>query len=268
MCGSFHICSSQFNFRGNRNLMSRLSSILLGSAFHFLLFVQTNKSIEPCEDSKNASPILSDLSRSKIFSEAKDALVSAARDGKEHTVVFGKDAVGNNIMSQVKSTGLKNTSSLESNFPGAFADMHNHPANTVPSTGDIYNLIRISGRNPLHNSRITLLANGTTYAVSVYNDQLALAFIKDYPAEQSGEFSPRFPEKLLNEFAELKSYLISVQRMDKTKADEMATASILDKYQSGVALFRLQDDDTFARVYVTQQRSSNGNVVYQLNICK
>lgn len=248
--------------------MSRLSSILSGSALPFLLFVQMNKGTGPCESSKNASAILSELSRSKVFSEAKEALTSAATDGKEHTIVFGKDAVGNNIMSQVKSTGQKNASSVERNFPGAFADMHNHPANTVPSTGDIYNLIRISGRNPLHNSRITLLANGTIYAVSIYNDQLASAFIKDYPAEQSGEFSPRFPEKLFNEFAEFKSYLISVQRIDKTKADEMATAHILDKYQSGVALFRLQDDNTFARVYVTQQRSSNGSDVYQLNICQ
>ncbi|PZR29555.1 MAG: hypothetical protein DI535_02240 [Citrobacter freundii] len=248
--------------------MSRFSTILLGYALPALLFVHINKKTEPCEDSKNASSILSDLARSKIFNEAKDALTSATTDGKEHTVVFGKDALGNNIISQVKSAGLKNRSSVEPNFPGAFADMHNHPANTVPSTGDIYNLIRISGKTPLHNSRITLLANGIVYAVSIYNDQLASAFIKDYPAEESGEFSPRFPEKLFNEFAELKSYLIGIQRMDKTKADEMATAYILDKYQSGVALFRLLEDNTFARVYITQQKSPNGNTVYQFNSCK
>jgi len=251
-----------------KDLMNHLEAVVYACALVLFMFSGVMPPMQPCEDSKNATAILSNLAHAKVFEEAKRKLTTAAADGNEHSIVFGKDAVGDSIISPLSPAGLKNVSAVDLNFPGAYADIHNHPSNTVPSTGDIYNLILTNGKNLEFTSRITLLANGTVYAVSVYNRELASSFTRNYPAEDAKGFSPRFPEKLFNEFAELKSYLISIQRIEKTTADEMATAYILDKYQSGVSLFRLLDDNRFARVYITQTESPGGSAAYHLNVCK
>lgn len=222
----------------------------------------------PCEETESHTAMLSKLAQTALFAEARNTIAEASTDGKEHSVVFGKDAAGKDCLSAIRSGGLKNGADIEADFHGAFADMHNHPGNTVPSTGDIYNLIRTSGSNPLHHSRITLLENGNIYAIAVFNRERASAFIKNHPAEHTNGFSPRFPDEIFNEFAALKSYLINVQHVGKMTADEMTTAYILDKYQSGVALFRLLNDSTFARVYITQEIALRGDTTYRLNICR
>jgi hypothetical protein len=221
---------------------------------------------DPCDSSKAAAEKLTSLANANVFQTAKQLLATAGKDGKEHSVVFGKDSAGKLTLSPLKSTGIRNSSTIDTKFPGAFADLHNHPGNTVPSAGDIYSLIAANRQYKNIDTRITLLANGSVYAIAVIDASSAAGFIRDHPPETTQGFSPRFPGQLFLEFTDLKSYLINVSGVDKVMADEMATAFILDKYQSGVCLLKVESEGHFRRVWVVVTGSA-GELSYQRRIC-
>ncbi|MCG2613052.1 hypothetical protein LZZ85_02135 [Terrimonas sp. NA20] len=220
-----------------------------------------------CNRVQDVTVWLNVFSNDPAFANAKNAIEKAAIDKNEHGVMFGRDASGKMIHSGIVSEKTRNASSVNINFPGAFADMHNHPGNTAPSAGDIYNLIKVNRHHSAFDTRCAMLANGTIYAIVITDRQKADSFISKYPPEQTAGYSPRFPEKLFSEFAEIKSYLINIQEMDRMKADEIATAFILDKYNCGVDLFLYDGSKRFSRVVVREMISGNGNRFYQMELC-
>lgn len=223
---------------------------------------------EPCTQAMPFVKKLSVFASSEVFIYAKEALKLSAHDNREHGIVFGKDSVGNIIASTLTAGGFVNSTSMDLQFPGAFADLHNHPGNSTPSAGDIYNLIEVNQRRPAFDSRITLLKNGTLYAIVIVDPAMAAIFQKAYPPEQTEGFSPRFPPVLFNEFAELKSYLINITGLDRMLADEIATVIILDKYRTGISLLRLNDNSQFERIVVEIHNTSEGNGIYNRRVCK
>ncbi len=210
---------------------------------------------------------LNKLAADHAFNDARSALTKAGADHNEHGLMFGKDTSGGITISSVMSDDTKNSSPVDIHFPGVFADMHNHPGNTAPSAGDIYNLIKLNKAQPAIDTRFALLANGTIYAIVITDRQKADSFASKYPPEQAPGFSPRLPEKQFIEFADLKSYLINIRGIDKPKADEIATAFLLDKYDSGLALFLYVRSKGFARVIV-KESDIKGDRSYRTELCE
>lgn len=220
-----------------------------------------------CDDTSRTAIKIISLSRKTVFSYAVAMLWKAGLDGNEHGVMFGKDSSDSVIISKISTSGARNSLPVNIGFPGAFADIHNHPANSAPSAGDIYNLIKLNKDHPAFDTRFTILANRTIYAIVITDKQKADAFIKRYPPEQTPGFSPRLPEQLFNEFADLKSYLINIQNTDRTKADEIATAFILKKYDSGVSLMLYGEQKRFAQIIVKESIDDRGNKAYWTELC-
>lgn len=248
--------------------MKRFNFILYSCFLPALFIALRHQPQDKCEEAKAASAKLTRLAGTKAFSNAITIIKTAGKDGHEHLLVFGKDTTGSIKLSSLKTAGAKNAVPAEIGFPGAFADVHNHPGNSTPSSGDLYNLISRYKKDAQFDTRITLLANGSIYALAIVNAEWAAAFAVNYPPEQTSGFSPRFPEQLFNEFAELKSYLIKVKDTGKMEADEMATAYILDKYNTGIALFRLNADNRFERVYVIKGNDNASGISYTRLACK
>ena len=270
------ICSSQFIFIEIQLLMNKIRIKQPAYCYCLPVFLwligmnlcdKTVGDADPCEESKAGLAKLSILTVSAVFTHSKNKLKELGKDGREYGLVFGKDTAGNITASAARTSGLKNASSSDTDFPGAFADMHNHPGNTVPSAGDLYSLISINRRQASFDTRITVLGNGCAYAIMIFDPILAANFADRYPPEQTSGFSPRFPDKLFLEFAELKSYFINIMGTERTMADEMATAYILDRYSTGVALLRSNAAGKFSRVFVTGESDAGTDKKYLLKLC-
>jgi hypothetical protein len=242
--------------------------IILLTTLRFGSMGQDSSAIKQwCNDTHGIVSKLNALINKPVFSSARAALLKAGADKNEHGLMFGKDAADEVIVSPVITGGSKNSSPVNIGFPGAFADMHNHPGNTAPSAGDIYNLIKLNKDHPAFNTRFAVLASGVTYAIVITDTQKAGSFIKKYPSEQTPGFSPRFPEKQFNEFADLKSYLINIQGIDKGTADEIATVYMLDRYDTGLAVFRFIETKGFSRIIIKETTGFKGNKLLQTNFC-
>ena len=220
-----------------------------------------------CNDTSGTVIRTTSLSHKTVFGEAAAAILNAGLDGNEYGVMFGKDSSDSVIISKISTNGARNSSPVNIGFPGAFADMHNHPGNTAPSAGDIYNLIKLNKDHPAFDTRFIILPNGKLYAIVITDREKADSFVKKYRPEQTPGFSPRFPEQQFNEFADLKSYLINIQNTDRTKADEIATAFMLNRYNSGVSLMLYVEQKRFAKVIVKESIDGRGNRTYWMELC-
>jgi len=92
---------------------------------------------DPCEEAKSGSVTATDLSKKAVFDSAKTKIQRAfVVDKNEHVVSFGKDAVGNIILSDINRGNRYN--GIIPAISNQFADMHNHPGNSPPFSHDIY----------------------------------------------------------------------------------------------------------------------------------
>ncbi len=249
--------------------IQRVLSIVFFSSIHIYSTGQNlGSSVKQlCDDTSGTAIRITSLSGKAVFSDAVAALQKAGSDGNEYGLMFGRDSSDSVIISKISTSGAINSSPVNIGFPGAFADAHNHPRNTAPSAGDIYNLIKLNKDHPAFDTRFTILANRTIYATVITDKQKADSFVTRYPPEQTPGFSPRFPEQQFNEFADLKSYLINIQNTDRTKADEIATAFMLDKYDSGVSLMLYVEQKRFQQIIVRELIDDRGNKTYRMELC-
>jgi hypothetical protein len=206
----------------------------------------SNSSEDPCTASKAGLIATTKLSRDSIFLSAKLSIQEAAKDRRERSVTFGRDVIGNITVSPVVNGDTTN-GTVSANWPGAFADMHNHRNNQPPSAGDLYFLARINNKHAGYNIRFVLTAGGSIYALYLYNLKLANDFIALYPLEQSQGFSPRFPEPIFDEVDKVRIYFESIGS-SKLVAQERAMAFVLDKYNTGVALLKQDSDGNFKKL--------------------
>lgn len=222
-----------------------------------------------CDEAVNVKGEVNAIARTTLFPQLRTALTGGSSDGDAHEKVamIGKDVNGELRSSSIISLGRKNHSVIDINFPGAIADLHNHPGNTAPSSGDLYNLIRLNTTMPAFILRFVCLEDGNSYALAVYDQEAASVFIKTYPPQANPGYSPRLPDALFNEFAEMKSYLIHINGVRPVAADEMATAFILDKYKTGVALFKANAGGEFQRLIVREKRNKGDRKIYNTFFC-
>lgn len=213
---------------------------------------------DPCADAQAGAAKATALSSSSVYEAAKASIQTAANDGKEHGISFGKDASGNIITSTV-STGTGNSGTTNP-ITNKFADLHNHLNNLPPSSGDLYGFIDIISNSSQFEIRYVVTANGTVYALVVTDLQAAITFNNLYPRQPPMPgYEPDFPVDVVNEFNEM------VQAYGAT--DEMAMAFILEKYNAGIALLKQDSSGNFKRLGTEETVDQDGNKTYTPHNC-
>jgi hypothetical protein len=122
----------------------------------------------------------------------------------------------------------------------AFSDLHNHPNNTPPSSGDLYGLLRKNVRNSSYTTRFILTYGGNLFVFAVTDSAAVRRFLVSYPPQQTPGYSPLFPDALLDEYREIQ------QRYGVP--EELAMAFLLEKYNVGVALLKQSTNGSFKKI--------------------
>lgn len=208
---------------------------------------------DPCEEARAGIHIASVFAQQIHFTKALNNINFAFKqDQKEHGISFGKDSSGKTLVSAILTGG-----SISGSVPAianAFADLHNHPNNSPPDAGDFYGLISINKNNPLYTTRYVVAANGIVYALLITNITDALKFTRQFPNQAPAFLGgpPGFPEAIVDETRVLKyQYHCS---------EEMATAFILEKYNTGVSLLKQQRNGHFIKIITYETNHESGPV--------
>jgi len=206
---------------------------------------------DPCAEAQTGSTNAKNFSQNGKFITVKGSIISAASDGKEHGVTFGKDANGNITNSNI-STGSAISGTVP-NWQNAFADLHNHLDPSPPSNGDIYGFIDRVNSNNNFETRYILTSSGTMYALVITDLNKANVFNSNFPRVPNPGFSPDFPEHIVDEINEMKGLYGATE--------EMALAFIMEKYDMGVALLKQDSDGNFKRLNTVPNKNSDGVVI-------
>jgi hypothetical protein len=160
--------------------------------------------LKPCDLTQSAPDKAIRFAGTAEFTKALSLLLEnvAVAPLQEHIVAFGEDSSGQVLRSAVSTGSL--SSGLVPEVTKAFADLHNHPKNTPPSSGDLYGLLEKVRRSSNYNSRYVITSSGRLYVLVVTDTIAAAAFLRTYPPQKLKGFSPLFPDDLLNEFREIK----------------------------------------------------------------
>ena len=217
---------------------------------------------DPCKDAKPKANIATELSKNSNYTIAKSNIL-AASSTIEHSVTFGKDANGN-ITTSSMSSGATSSVSVNSNWPGGFADLHNHTNNFPPSGGDLYNLIGINNIHSSYDTRMVVTPNSTVYALAVINLGLASTFTTNNPSVSNG-FGPEFPSSIYDQFDKAHDYFL-INGNSELNASEKAMSYVLEKNNTGVVLLKQDSNGDFKRLQ-TNESTVNGITTYTTNNC-
>jgi hypothetical protein len=219
---------------------------------------------EICETARKGIRTATALCKSNIFLSAKLSVESACKDGREHSVTFGKDA-NDHITASVIIDGDTSKGEVSSDWPGAFADLHNHNNNLPPSAGDLYHLVKINKKHDGYRTRFVLATGKKLYALYLYDQELANDFVNMYLMEQSPGFSPRFPEPIFDEYDRVSIYFEG-QGESRIIAQERAMAFVLSKYHTGIVLLKQDNQGSFAAIK-TGEVEDKGRKTYVVISC-
>lgn len=221
--------------------------------------IESSKNFVDLREAKSGVDVAELLSRDSLFSLAKIAIQYAGYDMHEHSITFGKDTTGQVTISPIIN-GDPSSGRVNSNWAGAFADIHNHVNDQPPSAGDFYCLVKLNNKNRDYSTRFVVTISGTVYALCVYDLKLANDFIATYPLEQTPGFSPRFPEPIFDDVDKISTYFEG-KGVNRLIAQERALAFVLAKYNSGAVLLKQDSAKNFLAIQ-TEEITSNGTVSY------
>jgi hypothetical protein len=220
---------------------------------------------DPCRDAQPAANATTTLSQSSSYSSAKSN-IQGADPNVEHSVTFGKDANGNITASSMTSCTSPSSCLVNTGWPGAFADLHNHPNDQPPSPGDMYNLIKVSNNHSGYNTRIVVAADGSVFALVVLDLNAANVFKTNYPPINIG-FGPDFPTEIFDKFQEVKDVFMQ-QGFSNLVSEERAMSFVLDKYKTGIVLLKQDSNGNFKRLKAEESTSDGGIITYIANNCQ
>lgn len=216
----------------------------------------------PADPCLTAQPVITSLNTLLQNATVANAIASIhAQDStREHTISFGRDANGNITASSI-TPGGPSSGTVNTSWPGGFADVHNHPSKNEPSQGDLYMIMGLCRSRPGWNTRIVSNRNDETYAFVVVDTLAAKAF-RDNNFTNDPLYGPVFSDEIFENFREVVEYF-EQQGYPRVFSNERALAYILDKYTSGVILLK-KEGATFKRL-----RTSAGpqNGTYDSNDC-
>lgn len=233
-----------------------------GLVFNFILFSKPTGIIyylpDRCEAVKTAADVATNFSNTHHFLKAKASIQLAATVGKEHGISFGNDSSGSVITSTI-STGNYHSGTI-GKVPNRFADLHNHPDNSPPFSGDLYGFIDLALSSSLYITRYIVTQNGMVYALIISDLQTAKNFNTNFPEIVNPGYQPRFPDELVDEFRLI--------RYGRGATEEMAIAFILEKYNTGVALLKQDSSGNFKRLNTREIIDADGNKSYIADNCR
>ncbi|WP_300598822.1 hypothetical protein [Niabella sp.] len=218
---------------------------------------------DPCAETKAIAEKATLFSKHMMYRAALAAITRAAIDQKEHAISFGL-ASNDSIIHSAISNGTVNTALVPS-ITHRFADLHNHPENRPPSSGDLYHFIDQAMANNETYQKFIVLPNGTQYALVLVSAQAARVFNTRFPRTRGIrdtiaqiQYQPTFPKLLIDEINQLKGW--------GGATEEAAMAYILQKYHTGVALLKRDSDGSFKKVYTVEQQK-DGTRAYTACTC-
>ncbi|MCD2425715.1 hypothetical protein LQ567_23225 [Niabella pedocola] len=218
---------------------------------------------DPCKEVKALAEKATHFAKQVPYTSALAAITRAATDKKEHAVSFGCMSNDSVIYSTV-SNGAVNTATVPV-IAHRFADLHNHPEDRPPSSGDFYHFIDQAKANNGQYQKFIVLPNGTQYALVLVDATAAEAFNIRFPRVRGirntldqMQYQPTFPKALVEEINQLKGW--------HGATEETAMALILQKYNTGVALLKKDADGNFRKVY-TMEKEKGGARTYTTYTC-
>jgi hypothetical protein len=199
--------------------------------------------IDSCREHRSTLSLVTEFAGTAVFQQSLAALEEKVRQepAREFTVAFGKDSLG-----RVGASGFEvgsKRSAVVAALPSPVADMHNHPGNTPPSSGDLYGLIAQNSKNSNYTMRFVITPGASMYVLVITNSPAVQKFATTYPAQQMPGYSPLFPDKLLEEYRDI------LYRYGAT--EETAMAFMLEKYKTGVLLLKRKGGGPFLRLWTT-----------------
>ena len=221
---------------------------------------------DPCTDAQPSANKTTNLSHDGNYSSAKSSIQTAAADNNEHSITFGKDASNNITTSPMDNSGGSSSGNVNTSWPGAFADLHNHPDDQPPSPGDLYGIVSVNQNHSGYDTRMVVTSDGSVYALVVVNASQAASFVSNYPKQQIGNFPPDFPDPIFTDFDDAR-LAAQMNGNSHQVAEEMAMAYVMDKYNTGMALLKQDSNGNFKRLK-TDATTTNGNTVYTANNCQ
>lgn len=212
-----------------------------------------------CAKARACIVIVSGFVKTFAFSSAISSLEkqSVQNPEREYTISFGRTADDSIVATAPKPGNVSNGVLPE--ITNAFADLHNHPKNTVPSSGDVYGLLMKNKRSANYQLRFISNSNQILYALCVADTLKAREFLKRYPPQQTPGYSPLFPDKLLDEYREL------IQR--HKIPEEMVMVHMLEKYKTGIVLLK-QDSSAVFQPLRTIVKGSSDQLQATRNNCE
>jgi hypothetical protein len=195
---------------------------------------------DSCGDNRSIPSLVKHLAGTVIFKQSLAALAEQVKrePGREFTVAFGQDSLGEVVASGLE--GGNKRSGVITALPFPVADMHNHPRNTPPSSGDLYGLISQNRKKGTYAVRFVLTSGNLMYALVITDSLAAHTFTKNYPPQQMPGYSPLFPDTVLQEYRDM-LYLYGT-------AEEAAMAFLLETYSTGVLLLKRYGNGPFLRL--------------------
>lgn len=220
----------------------------------------------PCDKAKEGVAKANELAK-KNFLGAKDEILNAYKygvgvdkkgQGMENGVAFGYNQDGAPQRTRGVQNFGENSGVMSNPFKYPTADMHNHPKNTPPSTGDVYKMMELHLKHNTFRTRYVVLSDGTMYALVVTDTNAIREFLQKYPYKQNPGYGPIFPDNIFDEW-----YNFTFEGYGN---DEMALSYILDKYNAGIALTKIDKNGNFKKVNVSEN-ISNGTTIYKQTEC-
>ncbi len=221
---------------------------------------------DPCKFGKVGADKTTNLSASSAYTNSKAAIMNAIGDGKEHVISLGLDA-NNNILASEMTTG-SGSSGTAPNIDRKIADLHNHPNNKPPSSGDLYSLIEGASNKPTFDTRIVFTNDGSTiYAYVIADLDMAKKFIVDYPKVNVPGGEPAFPNNLQDEYTEIIETQKGWYGKTNQQANETAISYMLNQYKTGVVLLKLNQDGVFKPLNTKKSDSPTNNNPFTTTPC-
>jgi len=231
--------------------------------------------IDPCNTAKK----LTTDSKNAAYLSAKNSILDADPE-VEHSITLGKEVTSGTIQGPPKGGGAPigtpptttitkapmnnggtNGVKTTTNWPGAFAALHNHPNGTPLSSGDIYAAVTLNKNNSNFTTSY-ILTGGETYAIVVTDLTAAQAFVAAYPPDLSPLYPPEFPDFIFNQITDARS-----QFGESNEARTMGIASVLDNNNAGIALMKQDSNGDFKPLKIKETTNSNGSKTYSLMPC-
>ncbi|WP_264537696.1 hypothetical protein [Flavobacterium sp. N1736] len=199
--------------------------------------------VDPCIAALRTNGIVTNQG----FINARAAVVAASADGHEHSITLGGTASSSSPYTQsVMNNGGTNGVAVNESLQGAFAAIHNHPNNSALSSGDIYAAVTLNTKNAAFTTSF-IITGGQTYAIVVNNLPNAKNFVNNYPPDLSPNYPPEFPNVIFDQID-----FINSQIGNSIDSKTASISSVLDKYNAGITLMKLESNGKFNRIKIVK----------------